>query len=235
MLGSLNPCPFRVGGGPTPSSKAYGQIRRALGEGGSAPDDTGLDGLWRRSRAKGLAAATSSKRRALLQAFPHLATDAVPFYERATGHVAAPDESETARREAVASLWAAQLEVDLPSLSDELAAIDPRITLLAPSYATETISHFGRVFGPLDPSLGEPPFGATPAHSIAPNFATTFLVRVKFAVGYTGALTTDDARIYERCKARLRDILPSWVNFSVVTSTGFILNQSPLDLTGMNV
>lgn len=233
MIGSLNPCPTRCGGGPTPSAKAYGQLRRAVGEGGSASDDTGLDGLWRRSRAKGLAAATSAKRRAILQAFPHLATDAVPFYERATGHVAAPDESETARREAATSLWTAQLEVDLPSLGDDLAAIDSRLTLMAATYAAETISHFGRVFGPLDPSL-EPTFGATPAHSIAPNFATTFVVRVKFTVGYAGPLTLADARIYERCKARLRDVLPSWVTFSVVTSVGFILNESPLDLTGLN-
>ncbi len=229
-IGSLNPCPFRVGGGPTPSSKAYAFLRNAVGDGGSAADDSGIDGLWRRSRAKGLAAAGSSKRRAILQFCPHLATDAIPYYERVLGLTPAPGESLAARREAIVAEWTAQLDAAIPQIRIQLEALDPRIVLLDVPEARTRYTQFGRAFAPLDPSL-EGVFGMN-GYSITPNYATDFVLIVHFNVGYIGAFTVADARIRERIVALMLKVLPSWVSFRIVTDTGFILDESPLDLTG---
>ncbi len=230
MLGSLNPLPFRCGGGPTPSSKAYAFLRGAVGEGGSAEDELGIDGLWRRSRAKGLAAAGSSKRRALLQFFVHIATDAIPYYERLLGVTPPTGASLTARREVVVAGVTAQLDAAIPQIALQLQAIDARLALLDVPPNRSRYTHFGRAFGPLDASL-EDDFGPN-HHLTAPNYATDFVMIVHFDVGYGGALTAADARIRERAVVLMLKLLPSWVSFRIVTATGFILDESPLDLTG---
>jgi hypothetical protein len=231
-VGSLNPCPVRVGGGPTPSAKAYAFLRNAVGEGGSAEDDSGIDGLWRRSRAKGLAAAGSSKRRASLQCWPHLATDAVPYYERVLQLTPAPGASLTARREAIVAEWTAQLDAAIPQVRTQLQALDARVSLLEVPQTRTRYTQFGRAFGPLDASL-EGPFGGA-GHGVAPNYATDFVVIVHFATGYIGPYTVSDGRIREQIVALLLKLLPSWVSFRVVSSTGFILDLSPLDATGFS-
>lgn len=230
MLGALNPLPFRCGGGPTPSSKAYRTLVDAMGDGGTAEDDSGIDGLWRRSRAKGLAAASSAKRRALLQSWPHLATDAIPYYERVLGLTPPTGASLTARREAVVAAFVAQLDAALPQVRLQLQAIDERLDVLEVPESRTRYTHFGRAFGPLDSSL-EGPFGLD-GYATAPNYATDFVVIVHFDTGYTGALTVADGRIREQVVALMLKLLPSWVSFRIVTATRFILDESPLDLTG---
>lgn len=232
-IGPLNPIPTEVGGGASETEKAYGIISRAMGTGGIAQNEEGIDGLWRRSRAKGLAAATSAYRRAVYNAFPHLATDLLPSYERTLGLTAAPGATEQQRREAVWDAYVTQASAVVPELSRRLEAIDARFALVEVAHDYQVTTIHGRAFGAHDVADEVPAFGG-PGYSIAPNYSTDFTQKVNFAVGYGGALLPSDGRKYESAKSALRALLPSWVDFSICTSTGFYLNQSPLDLTRMN-
>lgn len=233
MLGALNPLPMRLGGGPTEVSRAYKTIRDAVGEGGSAPDDRGLDGLWRRSRARGLAAATSATRRAIFNAWPHLATDLLPYYERVLGLVADADAPEATRRAAVVAAWTAQLSATIPSLAEQLVAVDSRLTILALQPSQGRHTQAGRTVPPLWSGSGEPPWGSAVA-SDYPAEATAFVLQVRFTVGYAAALTSRDSAVLEQALAILRRRLPSWVSWEVTTSTGFEIGVSPLGLTGLS-
>lgn len=226
MIGSLNPCPFRVGGGATPSSKAYQAMRRIVGEGGSARNDTGLDGLWRRSRAKGLAAVWSAKERATLQFFPHLATDGIDYYERATGLVRAKGEQDATYRLRLWAAYVASIRADVPHIDDDLKAIDPRISILEPGNSSTT--EHGRAFGPLGPSLESPAMTT----SVVPNYSSDFVLFIFFDVGHAGPPTIGERRTIERINSYLRGVLPSWVSFVLMTETAFTLDLSSLDLAG---
>lgn len=233
MLGALNPLPMRLGGGPTEVSRAYKTIRDAVGEGGSAPNDRGLDGLWRRSRARGLAAATSATRRAVFNAWPHLATDLLPYYERTLGLVPDADASDAVRRAAVVAAWTAQLSATIPVLTEQLQALDARLSVLPLQPNLGRHTQAGRSLGPLWSSSGEPAWGDTPEASDFPNEATAFVLQVRFAVGYATALSSVDSALLEQALDILRRRLPSWVTWEVTTSTGFLVGVSPLGLTGV--
>lgn len=226
MIGALNPFPFRVGGGPTETSRAYRMLRSAVGTGGSARDDSGLDGLWRRSKAKGLAAATSATRRAIYNAFAHLATDALPYHERILGIVPQLGSSTAARRRVVVAQWVAQLSATIPELEDQLQRIDSRVSILSVDNAVQAATVPGRAFGD-----GVEAFGGSGASRL-PNYATAFTLRIRFAVGYTGALGAGDARLREQLIEVLRTRVPSWVDWTITTSSGFVLGTSALDVTG---
>ena len=231
MIGSLNPLPFRVGGGPTPSSKAYATIRQAVGKGGSAENDRGIDGLWRRSRAKGLAAATSSTRRALMQAFPQIATDALPYYERRVGLIPGPDDTEPQRRAAVLPRWTAHAIRSWNELEDALQLLDPRFVLVAPNDATEIISFMGRGFeghDPNDETLG-PAFGIPGGCTQLPNYSTRQILRVSFPLGYAGAPNPNDALLIDRARALLRSALPGDEDFTISIGP-WILGTTPIGL-----
>jgi hypothetical protein len=232
MLGALNPLPMRLGGGPTEVSRAYKTIRDAVGEGGSAPNDRGLDGLWRRSRARGLAAATSANRRALLNSWPHLATDLLPYYERVLGLVPDVGASDAVRRATVVAAWTAQLSATIPALAEQLAALDARFTILSLQPTQGRHTQAGRTLGPLVSS--EPTWGSTPAASNYPNDATAFVLQLRFTVGYATALSSVDSALLEQALDILRRRLPSWVSWEVTTSTGFETGVSPLGLTGLS-
>lgn len=225
----MNPLPFQVGGGPTPKSRAYQVIRQAVGKGGSAENDRGIDGLWRRARAEGLAAATSAPRRAILQAFPFLATDLLPYYERVLGFVADPDESEATRRDRVVERWTEKPIQSWPELEDALQAIDARVTISMPADAVETVGQAGRVFDSHVAGLGGPWFALPGGCSELPNYSTRQTIRVRFTLGYTGVPKPSDQAIIERVKARLRAALPTDVDFALSTET-FTLGQTPLGL-----
>lgn len=229
MLGSLNPLPFRVGGGPTPSSKAYATLRQAVGKGGSAENDRGIDGLWRRSRAKGLVAGASACKRALMQAFPQLATDALPFYERLLGLIAAPDATDPQRRDAVVARWTAQPIRSWNGLAAALAALDPRFALVLPSDSSEIVSDYGRAFDAHDASRRDvgPAFGIAGGCTQLPAFSTRQVTRVLFTPGYAGVLTPVDLNLYTQAKALLRGALPSDQDFRISIGQ-WVLGTTPI-------
>jgi len=231
-FGALNPFPFQVGGGRTETDKAHRIIRNAVGKGGTASTEDGIDGLWRRSRAKGLSSATGATRRAVLQAWPHLATDAIPYYERATGVTPGVGATDEERRQEATAEFTAQLSAVIPAVAGELAAVDSRLSVLNVDDVKSSTTVAGRVFGPLANDLGEDPFGGD-GFSAHPNYSSHFTLYVLFNVGYVTPLTAGDSRKLEQVQRILRKLLPSWVSFYALTSTGFLCGDSPLGLTGV--
>lgn len=234
MIGGLNPLPLRIGGGPTNASKAYGMIRRAVGEGGSARDDRGIDGLWRRSRAKGLAVASSAVRRALLQAIPQYATDFLPSYERAHGLVPSADATDTERRDAATRERRARLSAVYGTLEDDLKRIDSRFWLYEqnPDLAVTTVP--GRAF---EAHAGAPEgaaWGGPRPYTEVPAYSTHDVCYVLFNVGYASGLVPADAALKAQAERRLRVLLPSWVSFTILVGTTFIVDVFPVDMIGVS-
>ena len=230
MLGSLNPLPYRIGGGPTPTSKAYATIRQAVGKGGSAENELGIDGLWRRSRAKGLAAATSPTRRALLQSWPQVATDAIPYYERILGIVPGVDDTEPQRRAVIVPLWTQTPVRTWGELRAGLQAIYAGFDLVEQLDSDATISDMGRAFDPhaLDPKLGPPmaiPGGCTqwPAYSSR----RTICVSMLLGAGTAPVPTPQELAYVEQAKRFLRTALGADRDFAIYTGP-WVLGSTPL-------
>lgn len=227
MIGALNPLPFRVGGGPTPTSRAYATLRQAVGKGGSAADDTGIEGLWRRSEAKGLAAASSHTRRAFIQSNPLFATDLIPYYERILGIVPPSGASEAQRRDEIVPRWARRINATMPNVAAELAHIDARFSIIESPHATSITCQGGRAFGSQDGS-GTPmvlPGGV----SAVSNYSTDFVTRVRFTVGYDGPLNPSDKRLLEAARRLLRELAQSWEDFTISTGP-WRLGHTPIGL-----
>lgn len=238
-IGPLNPLPFQVGGGPTSTELAYKALRQAVGEGGSAPNDRGIEGLWRRSKAQGLAAATSHCRRALNQAFPFLATDLLPYYERILGIIPPTGATETARREEVVLLWTRRTSSVVPNLADELQALDTRLTIVQLPHSEAGTAQFGRAFAAHEDDDGNPleggPYGIERGHALAPGYSTAQIVHVRFAVGHTGPLTDAELVIVERAKRLLRGLLASDTDFQISVEDGlWHLGVTPIGFGGLS-
>lgn len=228
--------PMLVGGGPTEEAKTYRVLRSAEGKGGSAPDDSGIDGLWRWARARGLAAATSETRRAIANAFPFAAADLLPYYERALGLHPGQNESDTERRVGVVAGWTAKASALLRDLEAGLSAIDSRMSILNMAAATEHISHLGRWFGRFESAPELPAFGGDGCSAFAA-WTTRYVLRVFFDVygeeTTYAKLSAADARARSSADEFLRASLPSYWDFTISTIRGFVTNSTPLGQTGV--
>lgn len=219
--------PEHVGGGPDDPTRVYRVLRSAVGQGGSAPDESGIDGLWRRARALGLSAATSATRRAFFNAFPARATDMLMHYERALGLLATPGVTEAERREIVVALWHAKPSAVVRDVQTELQSIDARFTLELVPEARTTTSWDGRWFAGGE----EPTFGGSGWSTLAAP-TTRYMATAFLAVTDPGTLTEADERAVLLAQRKLRSLLPSWEDFAVsVSSVGFLCDESPLDWT----
>jgi len=224
--------PLHIGGGPSEEEKVYQVLRSAVGKGGSAPNELGIDGLWRRARALGLASATSATRRAIYNAFPFLSTDLLPHYERTLGIVVAPDTPDAARRELVAAMWPAKASAVVSDVQGELRRIDSRFTFEVTSQyePKTTASWYGRWFG--SHNGGELPVFGTKTYSDLASPSTRCHAVAFLAVSTPDALIQRDERAVAAANMRLRALMPSWEDCAIsVTSDGFILDESPLDWT----
>lgn len=230
-IGELNPLPFQCGGGPSPTSKAYALIRKAVGEGGSASDDRGIEGLWRRSRAHGLAAATSATERAVLQLDPDLATDFLPSYERVLAIVPPAGASRATRAAEASSRWTAQIDALSSSIVADLAAIDPRLSVPTPNYDHGATTQDGRALEPFNTADEGPVYGGI-GYSLYPAYATSFMIRVLFDVGHNDVLSASEQRVVQRAREYLLETLPSWICFEIRTG-GWHLGHTPLGLGGL--
>lgn len=227
--------PLRPGGGPTDEERVYRVLRSAVGVGGSAPDETGIDGLWRWSRARALSAGRSAFRRAIYNGSPRLATDLLPYYERALGIQGGSAAPDADRRTAVVELWPAPATVTLPQLTTALQRIDSRFSIISPDDDKSGTSLDGRWFGPLPDVTDEPEFSDNPAvgHSAYAAHTSRYVMVVLFAVGYTTALNTADARKAAAAARLLRISLPPFWDWAIVTSIGFLAGVSPVGITGV--
>lgn len=227
--------PLHLGGEPHEAAKAYRSLKSAEGVGGSARDETGIDGLWRRSRAFGMAAGTSAYRRAVVNAFPHLATDLLPYYERRLGITPAPGSSEAERQAEVAALWPAKASNVWADIEAELKRIDARFVLVPMNDDMTSSSHPGRYLAP-HPGASEEAFGGK-GYSDFAYYTSRFHLTVSLPVG---ALANETRRLIDTARRRLRNMLPAHWTFRTITNTdggaggtGFILGVSPLGFTAM--
>lgn len=229
-FGWHNGWPFQWGGGPSDAEAIYRAMRNAVGEGGSGPED-GIEDSWRQARAIGLAAAGAGNLRATLQAFPQHATDGLPYFEDVLGLPAGPDEHLVERQARAAAAWHSERSGVLPDVLLELQRIDPTFAYLHPEWEKSSTTRHGRFFAPRD---GSAPFGfADGRDSTAwPNESDMFRIIALLPV----ADPDHGPRVLrklEQARALLGDALPAWEDFHLVTSTGFNLDSSPLDLTGL--
>lgn len=226
-----NPWPLEWGGGRTLVEKHYDFLRKAPGRGGVAVDEEeSIDALWRQAKANAMAALEAFSERALSEAFPNRATSLLPYYEWLCG-IPVPQGANNEERRAEASRrYTFEVPASVPALSDELTAIDPRLSILDIPWDQVETTYEGRAF---EDFASAEPYGGGRKSTITPNYSTSFDVVVLFDLSATGGVPTpDDARIIDRVKDYLADVLPSWVEFRVISSVGFILDSSPMDITG---
>jgi hypothetical protein len=224
MLGGMADLPLRLGGGPTPSEQCYQVLRKAVGKGGSADDDTGIEGLWRRSEAKGLAAAASHVRRAFIQSNPLFATDLIPYFERVLGITPPEGASEASRRSEIVPLWVRKIDASMPGVEAELVKLDPRFSLIDIPRDLEIAAMPGRIFG----SESDPMVLPQNVSRVA-NYSSSFAVRVLFDLGYAGVPTQADQRILELARRKLRELVQSWETWTITTGP-WVLGSTPIGL-----
>lgn len=228
--GGQNPVPTQVGGGPTRFEQIVDLLKNAVGIGGSALDPETVEHSWRRSKAAGLLAIDKNDERATNQWFPDLATDMIPEYERIFHLVPGPGASEEDRRSAITLEWSRRIRSDSPTITEELEKIDSRLTGQTVPRSQARVSFAGRYFEQLD---GGESFGSRKATDY-PNFSDDYVEVVLFDIGAATIPTRSHQQTISNVEDQMNRILSAWMDFRVVTGIGFILDQSPLDVTAFD-
>jgi hypothetical protein len=168
--------------------------------------------------------------RAVNNGFAHLATDLLPYYERALGVIPTADAPEAARREVVESLWPSKQSAAFADIEASLQKIDSRfsIAIIPENYTTTGVD--GRWFGSHSGVIEAPEWHGSSALAAD---TTRYLLPVYLAVDSQDVTPTDLSAI-AKAERLLRNIQPSWWASAIsVSDDGFTLDVSPLDLTGL--
>lgn len=214
------------------ADQAYDALYQNVGDGLRGPPE-GILEAWRHARAEGLAAVTVDWR-AALQAFPQYATDFIPVYEELLNNPVDPTLAIGDVQEELAVKYTQVIDATNPSLLVLLQKIDPRFSIypIDPNQSTTTECD-ARPFedwNPASPQACGPAFdlnGRT--YTLFPNYSSDFILPVLLAIG--GTFTEEDKRVMQLAKDSLNDALPSWVDFRIFGSLGFILDVDLLDVT----
>lgn len=228
--------PLQFGGDPGPEEKIYLLLKGALLPAGVAATDsfevTTFDGLWRAARAAGLAALEDVDEAAHWQAFPSTAYDEIASYEEVLGIVPRVGASLAERARDAAELWTSKVGASYGELEAALQIIDERFSFLDAGYANSGITVPGKVFAPFTEGGTSALFAGSLACSRWPNFSDDYVVKVLYDVGAV-APAGEVGRVYNQAYKILDDALPAWNDFQIVFETGFTLDESRLDLTGL--
>lgn len=228
-FGWHNPWPLEFGGGETVVERIYYALRSAAGQGGSAEnDDYTIDGLWRQVRARAIASAATTMERAALQVLPDHATDLLPYYEQLLLLTPDPSQSEQARRDAAAQLYALQIASDLPSITRALQQIDPRFSIVVPRPEASCTTINGRAFEDYAATL---PFEGGRKSTAFPNYSSNFETYVLLDLGGGVVPAPIERAAMTTARRLLQDVLPGHNTLHVVTHRGFTLDRDRLDLT----
>ena len=222
--------PLEFGGAPSSGEKIYRALRGALGAGGVAPSEDGIDGLILYAEAQALAACAAFDERAALQAFPSFAIDNLPAYEDVLGLVPAPDEDETTRRANASIEWASARSAEIPTLSVLLKQIDSRLSVLDDTWANSKVSVVGMPFYPfvIETWMNPPSTSGLAAYSSRSEFY------VLLDLGAPGTIPgLPELAIIEQVKRFLKKVLPAEVIPFVVTEVGLIAGVSPVGYAGI--
>lgn len=232
-LGGFGGLSFELGGRPSAEERIYRMLRHLVGEGGSAADDLEvrtIDGLWRFSRAAGLASIEASEEAAHWQAWPHTATDFIGEYEEILG-ILPSFLTENERRQIVVERWTTPPSADLVSIADLIESIDPRAQLLTYGWDANTTVEAGKVYDTLG-AAGSFMDGRT--GSLFPNYSTAFLVPILLDIGTGVSPIGADLRARTRLEELLDEVLPAWNDWVVPLDLGFTLDTSLLDVTAFD-
>lgn len=231
-FGWHNPWPLELGGGETLDESIYEMLKRAVGEGGYAKNEEGIEGLWRAVRTQALASLASDAERAILQAFPNVATDHIPVYEELFRITPRGDEPDEERRHAITAAYTRQIKPDHPSLVISLQNLDARFSIPDVPHATSLVVELGKAF---QPAQGGPFFGGGRTCTLFPNYATEYIVPVVLDLTATPTPSQAELIIVQQAKRFLNEVLASWMHytFSFAGTAGFILDDSELDATGL--
>lgn len=227
--GWSNPFPVVFGGAPTSTERVYDALRGAVGIGGAARDEDSLEAIWRQCKARAIAAGLSFDERAALQAFPHLATDALPYYERSLlDRQRDPEDTDQDRRVRLAAKWTDERGGSHSDILAGLTAIDSRFSVLSVSDADTTTTVLGRAYEDL---AGTEPFGGGRKATLFPNYSTHFVLTAVLALG-GGSLGPAERRLIAEAQDFLADNLTAWDGIQVaVDADGFELDVDVLDYT----
>jgi hypothetical protein len=230
-FGWINPFPFEFGGSPTLVEVTYQALRANVGLGGSAiADETTIDGVWRQARASAIAAARAASERAVLQAFPGYADDALPYYEELFNLVPEDESNLVQRRIEAEQRYTAEVDSSVPAITAALQLIDPRFSIIETPHAEAIETILGRAF---EDFAGTLPFGGGRRSTLFGNYSTEFVLFVLFDLGSGVESGPVEDAILATAEDYLNGALPTWVNFQTTLADGFILDESLLDVTGL--
>ena len=148
-------------------------------------------------------------------------------------HLVAGDLSDEERRQRIVDRWVRSIDASGRGIEEDLQGIDPLFSLIAVDHDTSRTTHFGRFFedfAPGDPDACGPAFGGGRTATDWPNYSTYRKTIVRYDLP-TGQLTAEAKKRMDRAREVLREVLPSWADYSMfVGAPGFILDQSLLDV-----
>jgi hypothetical protein len=231
-FGWANSFPLELGGQTSHIENVYNALRNAVGRGGSAKDENGLEAAWRAAKAIAIATATDAYERAAFQALPEHATEHVPVYERVLGIAPGSDANDEDRRLAVLAAWTVRVLANVGTLKRSLQVISPKFDIDELAHEQATVTMLGRMF----PSYGDESLHGVPQY---PNYSDEFVVRVIYRLEAGETAIPQDVRFAAR--RYLNTTLPAWVDFRIHQvrtpriglicnggSVGSVLNFTPL-------
>lgn len=239
MAGLGNPLSFELGGGPSPQEMVYDSMFQNVGDGIQASEGTLVE-KWRMARARGLAAAQLDDR-ATAQAFPDISTDYLPVWEDILNIPFDPNASESQRQTTVLAEYTRTIDASFPKLQSALTELDALISIILISDQFTRTTVPPRAFEDWDPSAPDasgPPFRLGTTGSSGdnvtgfPNFSDEFILFMFYDIG-VGVPSATATRTIEDAKTEMNESLPAWVNFTLFTVCGFILDQDLLDITAL--
>jgi hypothetical protein len=225
--------------GDTEHEHVYRALRAMVGKGGSAVDESGIDGLWRFVQAKAIASVTRKGELVALQAFPDHATELLPYYERLLLLTPDLDDTEEDRQAAALEAYARQIAGDLPDVGASLQRIDARFTILPSDPELSLTTRLGRAFDDLEQAEPYVP-GSEDANNSGrrstafPNYSSEFTAVVLLELGDGVAPSSTERRSLATAKRLLDDLLPGHNDAVLITHSGFTLGVSLLDYTGLS-
>jgi hypothetical protein len=208
-FGWANSLPLELGGQTSHIANVYAALRSAVGRGGSAQDENGLEATWRAAKAEVIAASADAYERAVLQALPSHATEHIPVYERVLGIAPGGDQNEEDRRQAVVAAWVGQIGATMTDIETALQAISTQFALDELPEDESVVAMFGRMF----PAYGSESEGV-PQY---PNYSSDFVVRAIYTLA--SGETSIPAAIRSAAKRPLNSSLPAWMDWVILQDT----------------
>lgn len=221
--GRQNPWPFQWGGGRSAFEQAWMALRSMLGPKGPGPIG-GLEDAWREAKVSGLVKVLTMAERAAMQVFPQSATDHLPVYEELLR--LSPTGTEQDRRDAASTAWSLELNALIPALRAALQAIDANLDVIMQDNDLCANFQFGQAFSKSGVAFSNDYRDV----SHYPNYANAFILYVLYGNQPAGV---PDTEVVAAAEDMLRERLPSWIDYVVLTSVGFLVGTSPLGWTGL--